>query len=307
MLFIGETNLMSDVLTQLSEDMAAAVERAAASVVRVEGRRRMPATGIIHSADGIIVSANHVVERDDNVRIGLPDGTTASAQVVGRDPSTDLAVLRVNASGLTPANWDLNKEARVGHLVLALGRPEATVQATLGVISALGEGWRTAMGGMIDHYVQTDVTMYPGFSGGPLLSASGYFVGLNSSALARGVSVTIPAVTIARVAGTLVQHGRVKQGYLGVSAQPVRLPSAVAQQLNQETGLMMLAVEDGSPAANGGLAMGDTLVAMDGHPVRMMDDLMSMLSGDRVGKSVPVTIVRGGATHEMSVTIGERS
>jgi S1-C subfamily serine protease len=298
---------MSDVLKTLSDEMAQAVQAAAASIVRVEARRRLSATGVIHSADGVIVTANHVVERDENVRVGLPNGDTAAATVIGRDPSTDIAVLRVNANGLTPANWDINGEARVGHLVLALGRPENTVQATLGVISALGEGWRTAMGGQIDHYVQTDVTMYPGFSGGPLLSASGYLVGLNSSALARGVSVTIPAVTVARVAGTLLQHGRVKQGYLGVSAQPVKLPSAVASSLEQETGLMLLAVEEGSPAANGGLAMGDTLVTMAGQPIRMMDDLMALLSGDRVGTAVPVRIVRGGVVHEMSVMIGERS
>ena len=298
---------MSEVLKTLSDEMASAVDAAAASLVRVEGRRRLAATGIIHSADGLIVTANHVVERDENVRIGLPDGNTVSATVVGRDPSTDIAVLRVNADGLTPANWDLNGDARVGHLVLALGRPEATVQATLGVISALGESWRTAMGGQIDSYIQTDVTMYPGFSGGALLSASGYFVGLNSSALARGVSVTIPAATIARIAGTLQQHGRVKQGYLGVSAQPVRLPASVASTLSQETGLMLIAVEENSPAAQGGMAMGDTLVRMDNQPIRMMDDLMALLSGDRVGKSVSAQIVRGGAVQDVSVTVGERS
>ncbi len=298
---------MSEVLNTLSNEMAAAVDTAAASLVRVEGRKRLAASGVIHSADGLIITANHVVERDDNVRVGLPNGETVSATVVGRDPSTDIAVLRVNASGLTPANWDVNGAARVGHLVLALGRPEKTVQATLGVISAIGEGWRTAMGGQIDRYVQTDVTMYPGFSGGALLSASGYFVGLNSSALARGVSVTIPATTVARVAGTLLQHGHVKQGYLGVSAQPVRLPAAIATTLNQETGLMLLAVEENSPAAHGGLAMGDTLVKMDGQTVRMMDDLMALLSGDRVGTAVPVQIVRGGTVHDMNLTIGERS
>jgi S1-C subfamily serine protease len=201
----------------------------------------------------------------------------------------------------------LNNQSRVGHLVLALGRPEATVQATLGVISALDEGWRTAMGGAIDAYIQTDVTMYPGFSGGPLLSASGYFVGLNSSALARGVSVTIPAATVARVAETLVTHGRVKQGYLGVSAQPVRLSGNIASAAGQETGLMLVAVEDNSPADQGGLAMGDTIIAVDGASVRMMDDLMALLSGDRVGKTVPIKIVRGGQTQEAQVTIGERS
>ncbi|MFN8530951.1 MAG: trypsin-like peptidase domain-containing protein, partial [Anaerolineae bacterium] len=278
---------MADVLKNLSQEMAEAVETAAASIVRIEARRRMPATGVIHTSDGVIVTANHVVERDENVRVGLPNGETVAATVVGRDPSTDLALLRVNATGLTAALWDTDNQARVGHLVLALGRPENTVQATLGVISALGEGWRTAMGGQMDRYVQTDVTMYPGFSGGPLLSVSGYFVGLNSSALARGVSVTIPAATISRVASTLLQHGRVKQGYLGVSAQPVRLPAAVASNVNQETGLMLLAVEDQSPAAEGGLAMGDTIIGLDGLSVRLMDDLMALLSSDRVGKSVP--------------------
>jgi S1-C subfamily serine protease len=298
---------MADVLQTLSNEMAATVEQAAASIVRVEGRRRLSATGVIHNADGMIVTANHVVERDDSLRVGLPDGSAVSATLIGRDPSTDIAVLRVNASGLTAANWDLNNQSRVGHLVLALGRPEATVQATLGVISALDEGWRTAMGGAIDAYIQTDVTMYPGFSGGPLLSASGYFVGLNSSALARGVSVTIPAATVARVAETLVTHGRVKQGYLGVSAQPVRLSGNIASAAGQETGLMLVAVEDNSPADQGGLAMGDTIIAVDGASVRMMDDLMALLSGDRVGKTVPIKIVRGGQTQEAQVTIGERS
>ncbi len=298
---------MADILHTLSNEMAAVVEQAAASIVRVEGRRRLAATGVIHTADGIIVTSNHVVERDENVRVGLADGSVVPAALVGRDPSTDIAVLRVNANGLTPANWDVNNQSKVGHLVLALGRPDSSVQATLGVISALGEGWRTPMGGYIDAYVQTDVTMYPGFSGGPLLNVGGYFVGLNSSALARGVSLTIPAETIARVAGTLLQHGHVKHGYLGVSAQPVRLPGNVAQSVGQETGLLLVAVEEGSPADKAGLAMGDTIVSLDGSAVRMMDDLMGLLTGDRVGKSVPVKIVRGGQIQESHVTIGERN
>lgn len=300
---------MAEVLQNLSNEMASTVEQAAASIVRVEARRRLAATGVIHTADGIVVTSNHVVERDDNLKVGLPNGDVVSATLIGRDPSTDVAVLRLeNVSGLTAATWDVSGQSKVGHLVLALGRPENTVQATLGVISAIGEGWRTPMGGQMDSYIQTDVTMYPGFSGGPLLNAAGYFVGLNSSALARGVSLTIPATTVARVAGTLLQHGRVKQGYLGVSAQPVRLPANLAQSIGgQETGLMLVAVEDGSPAANGGLAMGDTLLSLDNNPTRQMDDLMGLLTGDRVGKAVAVKVVRGGQTHDMQVVVGERN
>lgn len=297
---------MADVLQSLSDDLAAAVESAGQSIVRVEGRRRMSASGVVWSADGLIVTAHHVVERDEGVRIGLPSGEKVAATLVGRDPTTDIAVLRAETSGLTPANWLEIGSVKVGHLVLALGRPEADVQATLGVISALDQEWRTHAGGRIDTYVQTDVVMYPGFSGGPLVSAGGAMIGMNSSALARGVSVTLPAATISRIAETLAKHGRVKRGFLGVSAQPVRLPQNIAESSGQETGLMLAAVEPDSPAANGGLVLGDVIVAMGGQPVRHMDDLLAALSGDRVGTSVAVRVVRGGQAQELQVTIGER-
>lgn len=297
---------MADVLQNLSNDLAAAVEQAGQSIVRVEGRRRMAASGIVWSADGLIVTAHHVVERDENVRVGLPDGTRVEAKLVGRDPTTDIAVLRAEANGLTPAAWADIANVKVGHLVLALGRPEDTVQATLGVISALGTEWRTMAGGHIDTYVQTDVVMYPGFSGGPLVTAGGVVVGMNSSSLARGVSLTLPAVTLQRVAEALQTHGRIKRGFLGVSAQPVRLPANIVETAGQETGLLIASVEPNSPAEKGGMYLGDTLIKLDGQPVRHMDDLMAMLSGDRVGKNVPASVVRGGQITELSITIGER-
>ncbi|MEO8397659.1 MAG: trypsin-like peptidase domain-containing protein [Chloroflexota bacterium] len=297
---------MADVLQSLSDDLAAAVEKAGQSIVRVEGRRRQSASGIVWSADGLIVTAHHVVERDEAITIGLPNGENVSATLVGRDPTTDVAVLKTNATGLTPAEWLDISTVKVGHLVLALGRPEGDMQATLGVISALGEEWRTHAGGRIDTYVQTDVVMYPGFSGGPLVSAGGALIGMNSSALSRGVSLTLPSATIKRVADTLAAHGRVKRGFLGVSAQPVRLPANIADGAAQETGLMLVAVEPGSPADKGGLLLGDVIITMGGQPVRHMDDLMSLLSGDRVGTAVPVRAVRGGQTQEFSVTVGER-
>lgn len=298
---------MAEVLQSLSNELASTVETAGQSIVRVEGRRRQAATGIVWSADGLIVTAHHVVERDENVKVGLPDGRAISASVVGRDPTTDIAILRVDAGNLTPAEWVEGANVRVGHLVVAVGRPEDKVQATLGIISALDEGWRTMAGGAIDSYVQTDVVMFPGFSGGPLVSASGGMIGMNSSALVRGMSVTLPAATLKRVAGSLLQHGKVKRGFLGVSAQPVRLPQAVADSSGQETGLLIVSVEANSPAEQGGLMLGDTILALAGDRVRHMDDLMASLGGDRVGTSVPVKVVRGGQTQDLSVTIGERS
>lgn len=297
---------MSDALWQLSEGLAQVVAMAGAGVVRVEARRRMPATGLIWTADGLIVTSNHVVRADSGIQVGLADGRVAAATLVGRDPTTDLAVLRAEAGDLPVLARVDAADLRVGQFVLALGRPGKTVQATLGIVSALGDGWRTGGGGVIDRYLQTDVVMYPGFSGGPLVDAQGRVVGLNSSALARGVSVSIPVGTLNRIVATLVSDGKVKRGYLGVSTQAVRLPQAVRGEVGQETGLLIVAVEAGSPAEQSGLVLGDTIVKFAGIPVRSHDDLVSLLSGDRVGKSAPAEILRGGALQLIDVLIGER-
>ena len=298
---------MAELLEILSTAMAAIVASGGQSTVRVEARRRLPATGIVWSEDGIIVSAHHVVRRDEMIRVGLPGGESAPAELVGRDPTTDLAVLRAEASDLQPATWAPAEDLRVGHLVLALGRPGQTVQATLGIVSALGQEWRTPAGGKVDHYLQTDVVMYPGFSGGSLVDASGHLLGLNTSALLRGVSLAVPSTTVQRVVETILAHGRVRGGYLGVGIQPVRLPADIAEQLDQETGLLLVQVKPGGPAEEGGLLLGDTIVALDGQPVPHHDALQALLSGDRAGASVPVRIMRAGALQDLDVVIGERS
>ncbi|MBK6328546.1 MAG: trypsin-like peptidase domain-containing protein [Chloroflexi bacterium] len=297
---------MANVLAELSDTLANTVAAAGASVVRVEGRRRIPATGIVWSADGLIVTAHHVVAQDENIQVGLPDGRVVAATLVGRDPSTDTAVLRAAAADLTPLTESNKQELGVGNLVLALGRPGKTVQATLGIVSALGDGWRTRMGGQIDRYLQTDVVMYPGFSGGPLVDAHGRLAGMNTSALMGGVSLAIPTVTLARVIDALVADGRMKRGYLGVSTQRVKLPTELREQLGQKTGLLIVSAEPNSPASAAGLTLGDTIVTLDGEKVRDHDDLLALLSGDRVGTAVPVGIVRGGQVQPMQVTIGER-
>ena len=299
---------MSNVLVNLSNELSEIVGSTGLSVVRVDARRRVSASGVIWSNDGLVVTAHHVVERDDNITVSLADGETKAVELVGRDPSTDLAVLRLpgTALNLAPPAWADADGLAVGHLVLALGRPNNSVQATLGVVSALEGSWRTRGGGQIDRYLQTDVVMYPGFSGGPLVDSSGRAVGINTSALLRGVSLAVPTATIRRVITDVVAHGQVRRGYLGVGIQPVRLPAAVAEQLGQETGLLLVSVEQGGPAEQGGLFMGDTIVTFAEQPVRHHDDLLSFLSGDLIGTAVTVNVLRGGRVQAVEVVIGER-
>jgi len=297
---------MSEFLTDLSHALAGIVETAGESVVRVEARRRLPASGFVWSGDGIIVTAHHVVQQEENIRVGLPGGQTVPASLVGRDSTTDVAVLRADAEEMRPATMASLDDLRVGHLVLALGRPGRTVQATMGIVSALGDAWRTPAGGQVDRYLHTDVVMYPGFSGGPLIDVNGQVLGFNTSALLHGFSLTVPASTLQAVVQALLTHGRMRRGYLGVGTQPVHLPASLAQQLGQETGLLIMSVSPSSPADQAGLLLGDTIVSLDGQPVRHMNDLQALLSGDRVGVKVPVRLVRGGQVQELSLVIGER-
>lgn len=296
---------MASTLSQLSDDLADVVDSAAGSVVRVEGRRRLAASGIVWRENGIIITANHVAKRNSGIRVGLPGGESLEATLVGRDPSTDLAVLRIESTGLPIL--ERSDQPVVGQLALAMGRPGKSIQATLGIVSARSqESWRTAMGGQIDHYLQTDVVMYPGFSGGPLVSANGQLLGLNSSALVRGVSVAAPSSTLSTVVDTLLAHGSVRRAFLGVSTQPARLPGNAVETLGQETGLLVVAVEPDSPAEEAGLVLGDTIVSLDGEPVRQHDDLLALLSADRIGQKLPMDILRAGRIQTVNVTLGTR-
>ena len=297
---------MSELMSKLSDDLADVVEAAGPAVVRVEARRRLPASGIVWSSDGLIVTAHHAVEREENIRVGLPDGRSVSATLVGTDLTTDVAVLRTSESGLATPAWAGPDGLRVGHLALALGRPGKTVLATLGIVSALSGGWRTPSGGNLDRYLQTDLVMYPGFSGGPLVDANGQVLGLNTSALLRGIALAVPHATLSRVVTALVSHGRVARPYLGVGSQSVRLPDGVAKELDQESGVLLVSVEADSPADKGGLVLGDTIVALNGQPTRRLEDLLATLSEAGIGSTAPVRIVRGGQIQELTVVVGER-
>ena len=293
---------MTEILTNLSNDLADAVEKGATGVVRVEARDRLPASGIVWPEHDLVVTAHHVVERDENIVVGLPDGESVEASLAGRDPSTDLAVLRVPGVGKLAAELADTQGLRVGHLVLALGRPGQNVRAAMGIVGALGKAWRTPAGGNLDRYLQTDTVMYPGFSGGPLVDVSGRVLGLNTSAVLNGVSITVPSATLRRVVDALHTHGRVRRSYLGVGVQPNRLPKELAEDTGQETGLLLTSVEPGSPAEKGGLFLGDTIITVAGQPVRHLDDLMANLGGDRIGQTLLVSVLRAGQIVDVPVT-----
>jgi len=292
----------SNALTDLSDQLANAVEVAAKSLVVVKGRARQSATGVAY-APGLVLTANHVLERDEDLSIIDSSGASMAAQLAGRDPATDLAVLRVNGLDLTAAST-ASATARTGQLVLAIGRPGPT--ASLGIVSFVGGPLRTGRGLTLDQFIRTDATPYPGFSGGPLVDASGTVLGITTTAFG-GATLAVPHGIAWQVAKALSEHGTPKRGYIGISSQPVRIPEAQRAGGGQETGLLVVNVEENSPAHKGGLLLGDILLSLDGHPAGDTDDLLRLLSGERVGKAVPTEVIRGGAIHTLEITIGQRS
>jgi S1-C subfamily serine protease len=296
---------MPNPFSQFSEGLTTAVETAGVSVVTVDARKRYPASGIAYTED-LVLSADHVVTREDDIKVSLP-GLSWNASIVGRDPGSDLIVLQLPEKVLKPAKTA--DSVKVGQLVMALGRPRAQLMnASWGIVSEINGPARTFRGGMLDEYIRSETTPYPGFSGGPLINTEGEVLGLNTSGLTRGSSLTIPVKVAWRIAETLVTHGSVKRGYLGVRTQPVEIPEAARQALarEQEHGLLVLWLEESGPAANGGLLVGDILVAVSGQPVGDPDDLFAALNNDTVGKLIPVDVLRGGRPETVQVTVGER-
>jgi S1-C subfamily serine protease len=252
------------------------------------------------------LTANHVVKSESDLKVGLSSSQLLPAQVLGRDPTTDVAVLKIDARLDELPSWINDEDLRVGHIVLALGRPGIGVQATLGVVSALGDNWRTPAGGELTRFLQTDVVMYPGFSGGPLVSANGGFAGMNTSALIRGVSIAVPGSSLKLIAEELIEYGQVRRGYLGVSLQIVRLADASSMELGQKTGLLITGIEAGSPASESGLFQGDVLVSANEVQLSNMDDLFVQLSRDSIGSHLKLIVIRAGVLHNVEVKVGTR-
>ncbi|MBI3739913.1 MAG: trypsin-like peptidase domain-containing protein [Chloroflexi bacterium] len=294
-------------LTDFSNGLTAAVEKGGAGTVLVDARRRYPASGIAYAAD-LVLTADHVVTRDENLSVSTADGKSYPVTIAGRDPGSDLALLRLAEKALVPAKV-AESAAKVGQLVIALGRPSsAGIQVSWGIITSINGPARTGRGGLLDEYIQTETTSYPGFSGGPLINTEGEVLGLNTSGLARGAALTIPVKFAWRIADALDKHGTVKRGYLGVRTQPVEIPESARKALKreQEHGLLVSWLEEKGPAEQGGLLVGDILVAVSGQPVGDPDDLFAALNTDTVGKSVAVEVLRGGKPETVSVKVGER-
>lgn len=290
-------------LQALSHDLADAVAAARRHVAAVHARRRIPASGVLWRPD-VVVATHHTVHRDDDVPVTLGDGTRVRATVAGRDPGTDLVVLRLPAGSAADAATVVRDPIRVGQLALALGRPGDAVTAALGLVSAVGPSWRSWQGGEIDQFVRLDLSVYDGFSGGPLVDPAGRVLGINSSALARAAAITIPAATVDRVVDQLLAGGRVRRGYLGVGFQPVRLPEAQRAD-GQETGLMVVALEPDSPAERSGLLLGDVLLTLGDRPARDVDDVLALLRSESVGQTLDATLLRAGERRTLAVTVGE--
>lgn len=296
---------MSNQFIELSNAFSAAAEKAGTFTVLVNARRRMPASGIAFAAD-LILTANHVVERDEDISVVLADGSEIKASVAGRDPASDLAVLRLEKAAASPA--EKAPEAKVGQIVMAIGRPSSDgIEASLGTISAISGPVRTPQG-LLDRYFRTDTMPYPGFSGGALIDGEGRVIGINTSGFGRGSSITIPVEIAWRVADELARNGSIKRGYLGIRSQPVEVSPAAQKTLQREqtSGLLIVGLEPDSPAEAGGLLVGDTLVGINGQPVSDHDELFSSLSGDIVGKSAQVEVLRGGQPQMLAIIIKER-
>jgi S1-C subfamily serine protease len=293
-------------LSELSQELAALVRRGAEHVVRIEERRGAPATGVVWSADGVLVAASHSVDEDGAVEVGLPGGESAAAEVVGRDLTTDLVVLRAAAGGLAAPAFADPESLQAGELLVALSRPGRSVRAELGLVARAAGEWRAPAGGKLERYLELSLALRPGLSGSLLLAADGRPVGLATAGLVRGLALAVPAPTLRRVVKAILAHGRVRRGYLGLATFPVRLPPAAAAKAGQEGALLVSAVEPDGPAHRAGVLLGDALLALAGQPVEAPHDLAPVLEGERIGDAVAVRVLRAGEPRELVLTIGAR-
>ena len=290
---------MVNELAALSSELADVVGKVGKSVVAVDARPRFGSSGVFWRP-GIVVTAEHMVRREEEIEVTLPDGKTVTASVAGSDPGTDLAVLKVDGNaGETPVV--AAGEPVPGNLALSIGRsPDSGVNATMGIVSAVSGSWRTWRGGRLDHYIRLDLTLYPASSGGLVVNTKGEAIGIATSALSRIAGLAIPASTVNRVVEEILSRGHVARGYLGVGLQPVELP-------DHHKGLIVLSLEPEGPAAKAGVLIGDVIISLGGTAVNDTDDIQSVLERHAVGQTIPAGLVRGGAAVTIGVVIGERS
>jgi len=299
---------MSAELIELSNALAQATERAATSAVAVHTESRGSASGVIWRA-GIIVTAEHALRRDEDIQLTLPDNRVVAAALVGRDPSTDLAVLKCPEAPSNAAVQGDVATLKPGSLTLVVGRTRASGPvAALGVVSLVAPERRTWTGAALVPYIRLDVGLQPTAIGGAVVDAQGRIVGIATPRFARFGAIAIPAPAVDRVVDTLLKKGHIPQGYLGVGLQPVLLPDALRQSLQrtEKTAAIVLEVEPESPAHKAGIVIGDILITLAGRPVARLEDVHSQLHGEAIGKPLALKFVRGGAAQEVNIVVSER-
>jgi S1-C subfamily serine protease len=287
---------MASQLAAFSNELAGVVKQVEGHVVAVHARPRFSSSGVLWR-QGVIVTAEHTVRREEEITVTLPDGTNASATLAGADPGTDIAVLKVEGGS---AGLKHVPAPDPGTFALAIGRSEDSgVNASLGIISARGPEWRTWRGGQLDHYIRLDVNVFPTSDGGAVVNTAGELIGIATTALSRIASLAIPAVTVERVVEQILTRGHVARAYLGVGLQPVELP-------DHHKGLIVLSVEREGPASKGGVLIGDIVTALGERGVAETEDLQTALESHTPGTRVKVALLRGGDSKIVEITVGER-
>lgn len=300
---------MSSVLETLSNDLAAAASATGPAVVAIYGRRWMPSSGI-QWRKGVIVTAEHTIRREDDITVVGEGAKTMKANLAGRDPSTDLAILKLAEEGALPiAQFGEPAGVKLGSLVLALGRSRSSnLVASAGIIGGISGEWQPRRGGKVDQHIRLSLELYPGFSGGPLVNALGQVIGINTRGLARGRGVALPLTTVNRVVDELLEKGHIARPYLGIAMQPVTLPEALQKKASAaNSALLVVHVEPSGPADKAGVSLGDILVEVQGEAVGDTVDIQRKLASCKVGDTLQATWLRGGSALKMPITLADRA
>ena len=302
-------NMATSILETISNEFASAAEKAGGSVVAVHARRWMPTSGI-EWKKGVVVTVHHGVQRDEDIKVLLDGGRAVSAKLAGRDPSTDIAVLRIEEGSSGAPRLGDSTSLKLGHLVLALGRTRrGDLVASSGIIGGISGEWRNRRGGQLDQHIRLDLALYPGFSGGPLLNARGEVVGINTRGLGHGRAVTVPVATVNRVVEELLEKGHIARPYLGIAMQPVKVPENMRSKLPAQTrvGLLVTHVENGGPAEKAGVLLGDVLFEVGGKIVEHIDAIQDSLATAKIGEVLQIRVIRAGEIKPASISLGERA
>jgi S1-C subfamily serine protease len=299
---------MSTELIDLSNALARETDRAAASIVAVHTEARGSSSGVVWR-NGMIVTSEHALRRDEEIHVTLPDGRVVPAALAGRDASTDLAILKCAEAASPVAEISDAATIKPGSLVLVVGRTRASGPvAALGAVSLVAPERRTWIGAPLSPYVRLDVGLQPTAVGGAVIDAYGRAIGMATPRFARFGAIAVPASAVNRVADALLRTGHIPHGYLGVGLHPIRLPDALRQTLqrNEKTAAMVIEVEPDGPAHKAGIMIGDLLISFGAQPITRVEDVHAQLAAEAIGKPVVVKLVRGGAAQEASIVVGER-